>query len=99
MQSSSGITSMNTNLDPHPCLSKSLRLFASMLPRWRATLWLSGGALSMVLLSGCASHKAMPASYLHQDREATIVIHSFPAKPTMSDSGEGGIIGALVTAT
>lgn len=51
----------------------------------------------LLLLPGCATHRPIPAAYLENEHEATVVIKRMPPKATMRDSGQGGLIGALVT--
>lgn len=49
--------------------------------------------------AGCASYKPIPPVYLHPAHSATIVIKRMPDHPQMLDSGQGGLIGAIITAT
>lgn len=57
------------------------------------------GAVCAVFTSGCATSRPLPKAYLEQDHEATVVMKRIRDKPQMQDSGQGGLIGALITAT
>jgi hypothetical protein len=59
---------------------------------------LAGALACSLLTSGCASPtRYIPAAYLENHPAAAVVIKRMPARPVMMDSGQGGIVGALVT--
>jgi len=49
--------------------------------------------------AGCASYKPFPPGFLKAGHTARVVVRQMPARPQMIDSGNGGIIGAVITAT
>ncbi len=67
--------------------------------RLRAITWLSIAAACALFASGCATHQPLPQAYLDRPTEAGLVIQKVPSAPMMSDSGQGGLIGAIITAT
>ena len=48
--------------------------------------------------SGCYSPKPIPHAYFEQEPEVAVVVDECPEAAQMRDSGQGGLIGALVTA-
>lgn len=53
-----------------------------------------------VLTTGCIMPPTpIPASYFNQNHEMSVKVTRCPPAPQMMDSGQGGIIGALVNAT
>lgn len=50
-----------------------------------------------ILGSGCYSAKPIPKAYFDQEPEMAVTMGGCPETATMRDSGQGGIIGALVT--
>ena len=67
--------------------------------RRQTAAWLSAVACCGLLWSGCATHKPIPAMYLGKAHSAELILQKIPAGPDMMDSGQGGLIGALITAT
>lgn len=53
----------------------------------------------LLILAGCATPPTpIPAAYLDTDKEMSVDIVDIADKPQMRDSGQGGLIGAMVTA-
>lgn len=48
--------------------------------------------------SGCYSPKPIPKAYFESKCDMSVAVDKCPEKATMSDSEQGGIIGAMVTA-
>lgn len=48
--------------------------------------------------SGCYSPKPIPKAYFDQEPEMSVTIGACPETAQMRDSGQGGLIGAMVTA-
>lgn len=48
--------------------------------------------------SGCYSPKPIPKAYFDQEPEMGVAIGECPEKAQMRDSGQGGLLGAMVTA-
>ena len=48
--------------------------------------------------SGCYSAKPIPKAYFDQEPEMAVTVSRCPETATMRDSGQGGLIGAMVTA-
>jgi hypothetical protein len=48
--------------------------------------------------SGCYSPKPIPKAYFDQEPEIGVAVGECPEKAQMRDSGQGGLIGAMVTA-
>jgi hypothetical protein len=69
------------------------------LTRLRQGVWLSLAAACALLASGCATHQPIPKTYLDQSKHARLVIQKVPPAPTMADSGQGGLVGAIITGT
>lgn len=67
--------------------------------RRQTVAWLSAVVCCGLLWSGCATHQPIPQIYLGKAHSAELVIQKIPAGPDMMDSGQGGLIGALITAT
>lgn len=56
-------------------------------------------ALMSVLISGCATGPVqLPAKYFEKQHEISISVVKIDDKPRMRDSGQGGLIGAIVNA-
>jgi len=49
------------------------------------------------LVSGCYSPKPIPQAYFEQEPEMGVTVGKCPEAAQMRDSGQGGLIGALVT--
>jgi hypothetical protein len=64
-----------------------------------STLALAGFCICLFFGAGCATYKPIPSQYLQPTRSAVILVRRMPERPQMMDSGQGGIIGAIVTAT
>src|SRR5260221_7127820 len=58
-----------------------------------------GATVCLLAGNGCASNKPIPQTYLQPPHSASIVIHQVPEHPQMIDSGQGGLIGAIITGT
>lgn len=56
-------------------------------------------SLVLVLTAGCATYKPLPETYLHPPHSAVVVMAGIPHHPLMMDSSQGGLVGALITAT
>jgi hypothetical protein len=54
---------------------------------------------ALLFCSGCASSRPVPRSYFQQPCQLSVEVVRIPPKPAMRDSGQGGLIGALVTST
>ncbi len=64
----------------------------------RSTILLLLYALTCLVGSGCYSQKPIPHAYFEQEPEIAVVVDECPEAARMRDSGQGGLIGALVTA-
>ena len=53
----------------------------------------------VAFLTGCASIKPLPQAYLNPKHDIFVKIVKCPEKPQMMDSGQGGILGAIITGT
>lgn len=69
---------------------KTIMLRASILSLLCASICLLG--------TGCYSAKPIPAAYFEQECEVSVKMGRCPEKAQMTDSGQGGLIGAIVTA-
>ena len=49
--------------------------------------------------TGCAGTKPLPKAYIDSKHNLTVSVVKIPEKPQMMDSGQGGILGAIITAT
>jgi hypothetical protein len=57
------------------------------------------GLMGIVFLSGCATPPTpIPASYYQKKHEMTVKVVKCPAQAQMMDSGQGGLLGAAITA-
>jgi hypothetical protein len=54
---------------------------------------------AVLITSGCATHQPIPKEYLGKGQRARLVIQNVPPAPAMMDSGQGGVVGAVITAT
>jgi hypothetical protein len=66
---------------------------------WRSHLAFFALLVWLSLCPGCASYRPLPASFVTTNRTARVVVRQMPSRPQMMDSGNGGIIGAVITAT
>jgi hypothetical protein len=71
----------------------------AFLNRWWAAAGLGMAAACVLFASGCATHQPIPRVYLDRSHAAGLVIQKVPGAPVMMDSGQGGLIGAIITAT
>jgi len=55
--------------------------------------------LTLLNLTGCATVKNLPASYIDADKTISVEIAKIPEEPKMRDSGQGGLIGVMVNAS
>ena len=51
-----------------------------------------------LLGSGCYHQEPIPKAYFNQNVEMAVTVNKCPATAQMRDSGQGGLIGAMVTA-
>ncbi|OHB64587.1 MAG: hypothetical protein A2Y76_13800 [Planctomycetes bacterium RBG_13_60_9] len=64
----------------------------------RVTILLLSCAIIGSLASGCYSPKPIPKAYFESKSQMSVAVGKCPEKAQMSDSGGGGLIGAMVTA-
>jgi hypothetical protein len=64
----------------------------------RTTVLLLFCAIIGSLASGCYSPKPIPKAYFEGKTQMSVAVGKCPDKAQMSDSGQGGLIGAMVTA-
>ena len=53
----------------------------------------------LLVCSGCATSKSLPHAYLDTKHDLSVTVVKIPEKPQMMDSGQGGLLGALITST
>jgi hypothetical protein len=53
----------------------------------------------LLVCVGCATYKPLPPGYTKDSHVARVVVRQMPATPQMMDSGGGGLVGAIITAT
>jgi hypothetical protein len=70
-----------------------------IVKRLRITAWAGPAAACVLFVTGCATHKPIPNTYLDKSHHAKLVVQNVPPAPAMRDSGQGGIVGAIITAT
>jgi hypothetical protein len=64
----------------------------------KSTLLLLLCTVVCIAASGCYSPKPIPQAYFAQEPEMAVTIGKCPEAAQMRDSGQGGLIGAMVTA-
>jgi len=64
----------------------------------RVIILLLSCAIIGSLASGCYSPKPIPKAYFESKSQMSVAVGKCPEKAQMSDSGQGGLLGAMVTA-